>query len=253
MAPPGAGDASRVSVRTLALRALALLLLAPLLAFALLADSAPIPAGAALLASGASVVVVAMLLLPQTRPPHPVRYSLQWSTVAAIATTAVTVALPGQPAGLSFIGALSVAVWLLTFVVCSLYFLLQSLGGDAQAAQRRLMFIMLLCALAPLWLGPLADRLAAWPAIADIVVAASPLSYLAAAIDYDFLRSVWFYQHSPLGSLRYEYPSVAFASLVYLSLAIIAWLPAAGTTLKASPGRVDSNDTLHNHHEEPVT
>jgi hypothetical protein len=57
----------------------------------------------------------------------------------------------------------------------------------------------------PIWLGPIAEAAGNPMWLTNLIVAASPLSALAVALDLDVLRTNWFYQHSVLGSLRYEY------------------------------------------------
>ena len=43
------------------------------------------------------------------------------------------------------------------------------------------------------------------PLLTNFIVAASPISAFATALDFDILRTNWFYEHSVLGSLRYDY------------------------------------------------
>ena len=57
----------------------------------------------------------------------------------------------------------------------------------------------------PIWLGPIAEAAGNPMLLTNWIVAVSPLSAFAAALDLDVLRTNWFYQHSMLGSLRYEY------------------------------------------------
>ena len=59
----------------------------------------------------------------------------------------------------------------------------------------------------PVWLGPLAEMSGNWPWLTNAIVAISPISLFATALDLDVLRTSWFYEHSVLGSLRYAYPS----------------------------------------------
>ena len=59
----------------------------------------------------------------------------------------------------------------------------------------------------PVWLGPLAEMSGNVPWITNAIVAISPVSLFATALDLDVLRTSWFYEHSVLGSLRYTYPS----------------------------------------------
>jgi len=63
--------------------------------------------------------------------------------------------------------------------------------------------------LSPVWLAGSLDALARWPGTLDTLVAINPLTALAAGTQTDFLRMDWFYRHSPLGSLRFDYPPPA--------------------------------------------
>lgn len=67
------------------------------------------------------------------------------------------------------------------------------------------MFLALLAA--PVWLAPVAELSGNSIGITNAIVAISPLSAFAVALDVDYLRTSWFYEHSVLGSLRYSYPS----------------------------------------------
>jgi len=75
--------------------------------------------------------------------------------------------------------------------------------------------------LAPVWAGPLVE-LAGNPGwLRGLVIAASPLTALSVAIELDYLRTPWFYAHSALGSMRYDYPTW------FTILACLSVLPAA--------------------------
>jgi hypothetical protein len=82
-----------------------------------------------------------------------------------------------------------------------------------------------LAAAAPLWLGPIAERFAPTGVLVDAIVAVTPLTFLAVLVDHDYLRAAWFYEHSALGALRYDYPSIVASSVVYaLPFAAVAAL-----------------------------
>lgn len=84
--------------------------------------------------------------------------------------------------------------------------------------RQAVLLIVAALAAAPLWLAPLAEQSAGWTGLSNLIVALSPLSAMAASLQFDYLRVNWFYQHSVLGSLRYEYLSwTAYA----LSLTVI--------------------------------
>jgi hypothetical protein len=105
-----------------------------------------------------------------------------------------------------------------TFVLVGAFGL--GLALAAAALRDRLAAATLLSAIgalaaAAVWLGPVAERLAPTGALVSFLVAVSPLTYLAVLADHDYLRATWFYEHSALGSLRYDYPSVLSLSLVY--------------------------------------
>jgi hypothetical protein len=75
----------------------------------------------------------------------------------------------------------------------------------------------------PIWLGPVAELSGNSGWVTNLVVAVSPLSAFSVALDFDFLRTNWFYQHSALGSLRYAYASwfVYVAGLAAASILFI--------------------------------
>jgi len=89
-------------------------------------------------------------------------------------------------------------------------------------------------AAAPLWLGPAAELASASrPQAVDAAVAVSPLTHLAVASGNDLLRNQWFYQHSNLSGLRFDYPRLAPLMTAYSLLAaalliVPAVLPARG-------------------------
>jgi hypothetical protein len=70
--------------------------------------------------------------------------------------------------------------------------------------------LLALAGSAPVWLGPLAES-----GGGDALLAASPLTYLALAADYDYLHAQWFYQWTPFGTIRYAYPDGAVLAPVY--------------------------------------
>ena len=70
---------------------------------------------------------------------------------------------------------------------------------------------------APIWLGPLTEQTGSTPGLTNLIVSVSPLSSLAVSLDVDYLRTGWFYRHSVLGSLRYEYLSWTGYVLIYMT------------------------------------
>lgn len=79
---------------------------------------------------------------------------------------------------------------------------------DLLAARITVFTLFLCCLSAPLWMSPLCLLFPQTPAIVDISIAVSPLSYLAVLMESDYLRSDWFYRNTVYGGLRYHYPSI---------------------------------------------
>ncbi len=75
-----------------------------------------------------------------------------------------------------------------------------------RTSTRQILFSAIIALLlAPIWLGPLAEISGNPELMTNLIVGMSPLSAIAATMDLDYLRTSWFYQHSVIGSLRYEY------------------------------------------------
>jgi hypothetical protein len=83
----------------------------------------------------------------------------------------------------------------------------------------------------PVWLAPLAELSGNRGWITNLIVAVSPLSAFSVALDFDFLRTNWFYEHSVIGSLRYTYtPWLAHSAV----LAVIATLFLTSTNFTST-------------------
>ena len=106
----------------------------------------------------------------------------------------------------SFSLAIGVSILILLFSTV-MTFLTTLVKDHTTAAYTTLLFLGI-CTTAPLWLGPLVEQFANNQRYIDLSIAISPLSYLAVTIDYDYLRSDWFYRSTPYGGLRYNYPTM---------------------------------------------
>lgn len=146
---------------------------------------------------------------------------------------AVAAARPlGAIAAAACLGAALAAVLLLLFtgalplpsavlVALMLYFCGVVLGlappRHRAAAGSWLVFGVCLAAASPVWLGPAIDRIEPDKGAVDALIAVNPFTHLAVTTGIDFLRSDWLYRHSPLGGLRFDYPSPAAVLLFYLA------------------------------------
>ncbi|MCM2310279.1 MAG: hypothetical protein NDI84_02650 [Steroidobacteraceae bacterium] len=96
-----------------------------------------------------------------------------------------------------------------------------------------------LLAAAPLWLGPLADLGAHTGSAPTAIAAASPLVHIALAAEQDLLRTEWFYAHTSLGALQFEYPTLLAVGIAYLGgaagLAVLCFLLSRSVPLAARP------------------
>ena len=199
-----------------------------LAAVAILAATAlPLP-GPAALAVPATIVLAALLLLPavldKTFPAATLlRNGAAWSIFAgasaalAIAASADAWTVAGAMLGAALIVMTGAALWTL-------------LDGRVPRGRRwRFSVLLGLAASAPLWAAPLAEINGS---LSTVVACASPLSLLGVLVDYDYLRSAFFYRHSALGALAYRYPAPgAFAGL-YAMAAALLWALALALKVK---------------------
>ena len=185
--------------------------------------SAFVAPDAVTLAQGALVAIVALLLLPGTAAHHerPVTVLTVWSLTSAAAAAMLIVARFSLTA-LGDAAAMALGVGVVVFTAASVQQLLIALSQDRRRSTGVVLALLLVTSLAPLWLGPVAELFATQQPVVDLIVASSPLSYLASLIFFDYLRSDWFYQHTVFGALRYDYPSPQLMTLAYLSTAALA-------------------------------
>jgi hypothetical protein len=125
--------------------------------------------------------------------------------------------------------AVALGVVLVTSLAADVVASLASRAGTAatatyESARWLVASVLWLLAAAPLWLAPLADLSAGGgPAVAAAIVAMSPLVHIAVAAGQDLLRTEWFYAHSSLGSLQFDYPSLASIAAGYaVAVAVLA-------------------------------
>lgn len=165
------------------------------------------------LAGAVTVVACALLaMLAVDATPHSTGATLTWAALAALAVlllAAATGAVEGSAA------ALAAGVFLLVGSFGLVLAVAAAALRDRLAAAAVLAALGVLAVAAPIWLGPIAERFAPTGMLVDGIVAVSPLSYLAVLADHDYLRATWFYEHSAIGSLRYDYPAAVSQSVIY--------------------------------------
>ncbi|GMQ87102.1 MAG: hypothetical protein BMS9Abin08_0300 [Gammaproteobacteria bacterium] len=202
-------------------------LAAPVLA-AVLAESVlfgveDIPVQALWLSYAASTVLVGCLVHPAPTGRHDVPPgSLLFRGVVTAGSFLFLVTIrSGVPADPLLLLVLALGVCILSLFLGSVTLCLSCILDNRERARRTVFAATMLAAAAPLWLAPLAEQV---PAMTNAVVDISPLTYLAVISDYDFLRSAWFYRHTPLGGLRYDYPAPLLFTGTYLAMTTILLL-----------------------------
>ncbi len=174
------------------------------------------PRGPWLLVAVLSVVVGHLSWPARTRGG-----ALAWPALIAVsAVTVMLLAVGASRADAVVVAALALGVALVSAALEAVAALLCTLGAAPAAASGVALLLLGIFAASPVWLGPWAEVTGHVQA-ANVVVAVSPLSYLAALAQYDYLRGQWFYAHSPLGSLRFDYPGVLAASMAWAALAAL--------------------------------
>ena len=79
----------------------------------------------------------------------------------------------------------------------------------------------------PLWFGPAAEALSSrLDGVIDATLGMSPFVHLAMASGNDLLRNQWFYQHSNIASLPFEYPGLSGIAGSYAMLLLVLGLIA---------------------------
>jgi hypothetical protein len=245
---------TETAARFAGLAATALLLLA-----ALGASDADLQASARIVLVTAVVGVLAPLFWPGragTVRATTVRI-VGWSLASAALAAAVAVLsglgverLPHAATALALLFLALVAVHALAATVEGL---LQRRGAGSEAARDNAAWIataaLVTLGAAPLWLGPTAELAIADRARAvNAVVAVSPLTHLAVASGNDLLRNQWFYQHSNLAGLRFDYPRLTPVMTAYGLLAAVLLLVPAILGSRRAATATATGSTLQEEH-----
>ena len=173
------------------------------------------PAQSALFAvSYACVALVALLIFRPSLESSSIGL-LRWCLTIALLFAAIVIADPVTRPLLTFVPKLTLTLLLLTATITI---------ATRQMPMPMVVAVVALFIFLPVWAAP-AVELAGNPiGPTNAVVAASPLTMFAAALDLDYLRTSWFYANSALGSMRYSYPSWPAICLLLSILPVAASL-----------------------------
>jgi len=245
---------TEIAARFAGLAATALLLLA-----ALGASDADLQASARIVLVTAVVGVLAPLFWPGRAATGAITIAriVGWSLACAGLAAAVA-SLSGLGVGRLPRAATALAVLFLALVAAhavaaTLEGLKLGRGAGPEAARESAAWIataaLVTLGAAPLWLGPAAElALADRPGAVDAVVAVSPLAHLAVASGNDLLRNQWFYQHSNLAGLRFDYPRLAAVMTAYGLLAAVLLLVAAVRGSRRAAAATATSTTFEEEH-----
>jgi hypothetical protein len=165
-----------------------------------------------------ALLVGGLLLYPSWRDGLRPRRLLAWSALLAAGLLGHALLVAAATAPLLVLAG---GVWLLSLTAHSLVFRFAAPSSENSPVLAVCVFVTL-CAL-PVWLGPWIEALAvSHPAVLQALLWLCPLTYLAVLFEYDVLREQWFYQHTPFGLLRYDYPAAGWASLCWAGVAALA-------------------------------
>jgi hypothetical protein len=163
-------------------------------------------------------------------------WSLAVSSLAGIAAMLSGIGPASLPRAATACAVLFLVLVVVHAVAAALELLLQSRTKQAGSARESAAWlataVLAILAATPLWFGQAAELASAGrPQAVDAAVAVSPLTHLAVATGNDLLRNQWFYQHSNLGGLRFDYPRLAPVVIAYCLLAaallvVPAFVPA---------------------------
>lgn len=124
---------------------------------------------------------------------------------------------------------ISVAVFLLSLFLHSFCAALAFFKTHDRLRSWVSFWTMLLFSALPVWLSPWVEYLANTQYKINGLLWTSPLSYLAGMLDYDYLRSQWFYTHTSYNMLRYDYPEPMAYSACLVAASLILMAISSGT------------------------
>lgn len=196
------------------------------LSWALIDQAEFIPPKAALMIQAVVIIVSGYFLYPDAE------YSSEnWLTPASwslmLAITALLISAIQQELHLlpAIATKSALAVFLLSYFMLSVSKRLLRIYPGNRSVPNYILYITFALGSLPIWITPCIETLASTQTRLHIVLWSSPLSYLAGMLDYDYLRSQWFYRHTAYGMLRYEYPDATTSSLALLGISLMLQKP----------------------------
>jgi len=182
-----------------------------------------LPMRALLMIQAGVIVLLGYFVNPFWRYSTSRLFILFWSFCLVLAFIIVTLTNNASFQILFYI-KLSLAVFLMSLSLFSLSRVMLIFFSNSQTIPWVIICMLMFFTTLPIWLAPWVEVIATTPEKLHIIIWSSPLTFLATALDYDYLRSHWFYQHTPYGMLRYNYPGLngSYIVLTTVSLLLLA-------------------------------
>jgi len=172
-----------------------------------------------LMAQAAAVIILGFLANPVCEYLTDGLFVFVWSICLAIAFVIIILLSSIAFSADLYINTF-IAVFLLSFFLFSFSRIVYIKFSNKQGFAWQFFLILQLLTAMPVWLAPWVEELATTMDKLNLIIWSSPMSYFATALDFDYLRSQWFYKNTPYGMLRYDYPSLLSSHLCLASLSL---------------------------------
>lgn len=165
-----------------------------------------------------AISIISYLLLPIPKNPGHLLTNLLVTLLLLVVLTQLTSSklLPAP-----ILGHLCLVTLCLLLFLWSLSQVLQTLFPHILRFHLYILFLMATISSMPIWLAPWVDLYLPENHIINSIISITPLTHVSVAAQYDYLRSEWFYQNSPFGSLPFTYPDLISIVSSYLVLAAL--------------------------------
>jgi len=173
------------------------------------------------MAAAMTTCIAALLFIPLRQEHKSAWLKMMLSDAAIVTAIFVLCVLVIHGRMLQFLPFLRIATTCLLLVILGSS-LLSMTTQKNESARQFITGLFLVFAFLPVWLSPLVELNGSLLWLTNTVIAMSPISAFAVALDIDIMRTGWFYEHSSIGSLRYEYPSWGTYFIALLTLAILS-------------------------------
>jgi hypothetical protein len=166
-----------------------------------------------IISQGIFIILCSQLLLPAAK-------TLGLSLVNSGAAVLVLIGLVQLPvAGMvpvPMLFRICIVTFCLSIFLWSLRQLLEAAFSGLVQVRTPVLFLTALTVTAPVWLGPFAEMVQPYNSVVNGIISINPLTHFAVAMEYDYLRSQWFYRNTPFGSLPFAYPDMISIVTTYI-------------------------------------